>query len=122
MGWAWPRGLCGPHTRMIGICHDDPEITAPEKLRYDAAIALAAPIEPQGEIGIQELEAGEYAVATHQGPYEGLGATYARVCGEWLPGSGRELRSAPALELYLNSPQMTAPADLLTRIYLPLES
>jgi len=121
MGWAWPRGLCGPHTRMLGICHDDPEITAPEKLRYDAAITLAVPIEPQGEVGIQELEGGEYAVAMHKGPYDRMGETYAQICGQWLPASGRELRSAPALEFYLNSPQGTAPADLLTRICVPVE-
>jgi AraC family transcriptional regulator len=42
------------------------------------------------------------------------------VCGEWLASSGRELRSAPPFEVYRNSPQTTAPADLLTDIYLPL--
>jgi AraC family transcriptional regulator len=67
------------------------------------------------------LEAGEYAAATHKGPYERLGETYAQVCGQWLPGSGRELRSAPGLEFYLNSPQMTPPGELLTRICLPVE-
>ena len=121
MGWAWPRGLCGPQTRMLGICHDDPEITPPEKLRYDAAITIVTPIEPQGEVGVQELQGGEYAVAMHRGPYERLGETYAQVCGQWLPSCGRELRSAPALEAYLNSPQMCAPADLLTRVCVPLE-
>jgi len=121
MSWAWPRGLCGPHTRMLGICHDDPEITGPEKLRYDAAITLAAPIEPQGEVGVQELEGGEYAVALHKGPYERLGETYAQICGQWLPASGRELRSAPTLEFYLNSPEMTPPEELLTRICVPVE-
>ena len=40
----------------------------------------------------------------------------------WLPESGRELRGAPALEFYLNSPQMTPAAELLTRICLPLEA
>lgn len=121
MGWAGPKGLFGPHTRMLGIVHDDPEITPPEKLRYDAAITVGPGIGPEGEVGIQELEPGEYGVATHKGPYDRLGETYARMCGEWLPASGRELRSAPALEFYLNSPQMAAPADLLTRICLPLE-
>ena len=121
MSWAWPKGLVGPQTRMIGICHDDPEITAPERLRYDAAIVLSSPVDPQGEIGVQELPPGEYAAVTHKGPYERLGETYARLCGEWLPASGREARSAAALEFYLNSPQTTAPEDLLTRIHVPIE-
>jgi len=121
MGWAWPKGLFGPHARMVGIVHDDTEITPPEKLRYDAAITVGPGIGPEGEVGIQQLEPGEYGVALHKGPYDGLGETYARMCGEWLPASGRELRSAPALEFYLNSPQTTPPAELLTRICLPLE-
>jgi AraC family transcriptional regulator len=74
----------------------------------------------QGEIGIEETEPGEYAGTNHQGPYARLGETYARLCGEWLPASGRELRTAAPLEFYLNSPQNTAPERLLTRILLPL--
>lgn len=120
MSWAWPAGVFGPTTRMLGICHDDSEITPPAKLRYDAAITVPVHVAPQGEIGIQETEPGEYAAAAHRGPYKTLGETYARLCGEWLPSSGRELRSAAPLEFYLNSPQNTAPEDLLTRIMLPL--
>jgi AraC family transcriptional regulator len=43
------------------------------------------------------------------------------MCGEWLPQSGRELRSAPALEFYLNSPRSVRTEELRTDIYLPLE-
>jgi AraC family transcriptional regulator len=120
VNWAWPKGLLGPATTFIGICHDDPEITEPEKLRYDAALAVWHEVEPQGEIGVRHLEPGDYGVAIHRGPYNRLGETYVRLCGEWLPASGRELRSAPALEIYLNSPQSTAPEDLLTKVCLPL--
>jgi AraC family transcriptional regulator len=120
MSWAWPARAFGPGTRMLGICLDDAEITPPDKLRYDAAITVAANVVPQGEIGIEATEPGEYAGVTHRGPYGRLGETYARLCGEWLPASGRELRSVAPLEFYLNSPQNTAPEALLTRILLPL--
>jgi AraC family transcriptional regulator len=43
-----------------------------------------------------------------------------RMCGEWLPESGRELESAPAIEFYLNSPMTAAPDQLRTEICLPL--
>jgi hypothetical protein len=56
------------------------------------------------------------------GPYDRLGETYARLCGRWAPRSGYELRSAPCLEEYLNSPECTAPEDLVTDVYVPLES
>ena len=33
MGWVGRHGLFGPNTRMLGVCHDDPEVTPPERLR-----------------------------------------------------------------------------------------
>jgi len=117
---AGMRGLLGPSARMLGICHDDPEITPPDRVRYDAAVTVSADAAPAGEIGIQDVGPGEYAVATHVGPYSGLGESYARVCGEWLPQSGRELASAPAVEFYQNSPMNTPPDQLRTEIWLPL--
>jgi len=121
MAFAGMRGLFGAHTRAVGIIHDDPDITVPEKLRYDAAVTIVTEVVPEGAIGVQELAGGEYAMARHRGPYERISETYARMCGEWLPASGRELAAAPALEFYLNAPQFTKPEDLLTDACLPLE-
>jgi len=121
MTWAGRAGLFSSMAGMLGVVHDDPDITEPAKLRYDAAIILRhAQITPEGDIGIQQIGPGEYAVAKHRGPYEALSETYARMCGEWLPESGCELSSAPALEFYRNSPMDAAPEELLTDIYLPL--
>jgi len=106
--------------RMLGIVQDDPEITSPEMLRYDAALVVRDGVSASGEIGIQDVGPGEYAVALHVGPYNTLGQTYARMCGEWLPESGRELESAPSIEFYLNSPMTAAADQLRTEICLPL--
>ncbi|MCU0918168.1 MAG: AraC family transcriptional regulator [Planctomycetes bacterium] len=126
---AWERlcmhlgkdGLLGPGTRFIGICYDDPEVTAPEKIRYDACVTVDPDFVAAGEIGVQTIGGGEYAVTTHLGPYSNLGQTYAKLLGQWLPRSGRELRSEPSLEFYLNAPESTDPEDLITDIYAPLE-
>ena len=120
MMWAGRAGLLGSGVRMLGIVQDDPEITAPVKLRYDAALVVKDSVAAAGEIGIQDVAPGEYAVALHVGPYNTLGQTYARMCGEWLPESGRELASAAAVEFYLNSPMTARPGDLRTEICLPL--
>ena len=118
--WAGMRGLIGAASRFLGISWDDPEITPPDKLRYDAAITLARPIQPEGEFGVTELAGGEYATLMHKGPYEKLSATYQLIFGGWLPSSGRELRDVPCFELYLNSPQNTRAEELLTVIHVPL--
>jgi len=120
MGWAMQAGLLSGAPLMIGIVHDDPEVTPPDKIRYDAAIPVADHVKAAKDIGIQQLTAARYAVGTHRGPYDKIGGTYARICGEWLPGSGRELAASPALEFYRNSPMTAAPEDLITDIYLPL--
>jgi AraC family transcriptional regulator len=121
IAWATVNRLFGPTTRAIGVVHDDPEITPPERLRYDAAIPAPDSALAEGEIGIQEIPQTDYATTLHRGPYSELGRTYARLCGEWLPASGCEPISQPALEIYHNAPQWTRPEDLLTSIYLPLE-
>ncbi len=120
--WAGPRGLFGPQTQMLGLCHDDPAVTPTDKLRYDACLTVGEGVDGEGDVGVQEIAGGDYAVAVHRGPYEKLGEVYTGLCGQWLPASGRELRSAPAFEIYVNSPQDTAPEDLVTEIYMPLES
>ncbi len=126
---AWDRlctplgkdGLLGPGTQFIGICYDDPEVTPPEKVRYDACVTVDADFVAADDIGVQTIGGGEYAVTTHIGPYELLGQTYAKLLGQWLPRSGHELRSEPSLEFYLNAPESTNPEDLITDIYAPLE-
>jgi AraC family transcriptional regulator len=120
MSWAGMRGLLGPQMRMLGIVHDDPAVTPSDKVRYDAAVVVTRPVQPEGEFGVTEIPGGQYAVFSHQGSYDTLGRTYQRFFGGWLPKSSHELRDTEAFEEYLNSPMNTRPEDLLTRIHVPL--
>jgi AraC family transcriptional regulator len=120
LAWAGQHGLLGPGAKLIGISHDNPHVTPPDRLRCDACLATDRPFQPEGEIGTQEIPGGEYAVTTHRGPYDKLPETYARLYGDWLPQSGREPADSPAFQLYRNSPKDTAPEDLLTDVYVPL--
>ncbi len=122
IAWAQPRGLVGPFMMMLGITHDDPEVTPPDKIRYDACLLGGDDLEPEGDVGVQRIAAGDYAVARHRGPYEKLGDTYAHLCGQWLPTSGRTFRAGPGFEVYRNSPHDTPAENLVTDIHLPLES
>lgn len=119
--WAGKNGLFGPQTRFIGVCYDDPEITPPEKIRYEACLTLSRDVEAEGEIHVQEIGGGSYATAVLKGPYSGLAGMYARLCGEWVPKQGYHLRQGPSLEVYLNDPDQTKPEDLLTEIQVPVE-
>lgn len=79
------------------------------------------PVTPEGEVGVQTIAGGRYVVFLHRGPYENLLGAYQHIFGEWLPGSGEELRDVPCFERYLNSPEHTRPENLKTEIYLPLK-
>jgi AraC family transcriptional regulator len=121
MSWAGPRGLLGPSMKTFGIVHDDPAVTAADKIRYDACVVVTRPVKAEGEFGVLELPGGRHAVATHRGPYETLSQTYQRLYGAWLPKSGYELGDTPAFEQYLNSPQSAKPEDLMTLIHVPIK-
>ncbi len=129
VGAAWDRllpllgseGRLASDSTFIGICHDDPQITPEARIRYDACVTVGEDFLPRGDVGVQEVPGGAYAVATHAGPYDTLGRTYAALLGEWLPRSGRVLRDSPGFEVYLNDPHGTEPADLLVDVYVPLE-
>lgn len=108
--------------QFIGICHDDPAVSPAHKIRYDACVSVDASFRPRGEIGVQTIPQGDYAVMTHLGPYEELGQSYAKLLGEWLPRSGRRLRPTPCFEIYFNSPENTDPKDLVTDIHAALEN
>ena len=120
--WAGPRGLFGPGVKMIGISYDDPEVTPTEKIRYDACITVGDAIESEGEVVVRMIPGGDYAVATHKGPFTKLIETYNKFYGEWAPQSGRVVKKAACFEIYLNDPDRTSPEELLTDIYIPLEA
>lgn len=119
--WAGMRGYLQPGIDFIGLCHDDPEVTPPENIRYDACISIDCEIKPEGKIGTQLIAGGLHAVTTHYGSYNTLNETYASLCGRWAPANGYELRSLPSREVYLNSPNETPEDELITDIYVPIE-
>ena len=119
--WAGPQGFLQPGIEFIGLCYDDPDITPAEKIRYDACITVDGDVQTEGEIGIQTIAGGSYAMTTHHGSYTKLGETYAKLCGQWAPANGYEIRSLPSLEMYLNSPEDTPEEELLTDVHIPIE-
>lgn len=118
MEWAGTEGLLGPRTRFFGACYDDPEVTPADKIRYDACVTVDSEIAGDGEIGVQTITGGRFAVTLHEGPYEALGDTCAALFGRWFAGRDHEPGDPPCLEFYLNDPDCTEPEGLLTEIWV----
>lgn len=98
--WAEPHGLMQPRRTMVGACHDDPELTPPQKCRYDACIEVDTAFEPRGEVGVQIIAGGRYACARFAGTSEQVYDGWARLMREWLPDSGYQVDDRISIEVY----------------------
>lgn len=108
----------GPGEKLVAVYLDNAAATPPADLHALAGVASAMAADPPLKEAL--IEAGEYAVLRHAGPYAGLGGAYEWLFGEWLPRSGRQPDDRPCYEIYLNTPADAAPDDLVTEIHLPL--
>ena len=97
--WAAIRRIPGPRIWM-GIGHDAPGVTPPEKLRFDAALVVPAPFAPEAGIACQSFPGGEYALTTHAGSFETLPAAYAAIFPRALALPRYNLVGLPAVEIY----------------------
>ncbi|WP_069915700.1 AraC family transcriptional regulator [Caballeronia insecticola] len=122
--WLATRGLVDPRARSLGIYFDDPAAVAEDELRSMACCELFEPdaVKFEAPVSRVEVAGGEFAVLTHVGPYAQLCFAYQWLYGEWLPKSGRETGDAPVFEVYVNDPRGTAPADLVTEIWVQLRA
>jgi AraC family transcriptional regulator len=122
MKHAFWRMFTDRNVKFIGISRDDPSVTDETRLRYEACMTVKGNVKPKGEVGVQVLKGGKYAVFLHEGAYERFNETYDLIFSEWLPNSGYTLRDTPCYELYLNkNPKRTKLENLRTEIFVPIQ-
>jgi effector-binding domain-containing protein len=99
----------------------------PERADVEIGIPVASPVAnlrplaecEAGEVGNSELPGGRVAVTLHEGGYEGLKNTYARL-EEWIRTQGLEPDAGP-WESYISDPsEVTDSAQLRTEVVWPL--
>lgn len=109
-------------SKFLGICHDDPEITTQEYIRYDAAITLtkekAKYLSSKG-FKTKLLDGGKYVTSLHTGNFIDSNETYEALYF-WIKNSTYTLRDAPVIEEYLNTLDKVSESELLTLIYFPI--
>jgi AraC family transcriptional regulator len=96
--WMQTNGLYG--RSRYGISHDDPGITAPEKVRYDAAVEVPENFVGAGDHQMTVIPGGKYAVGKFKGTDRQIGEAWDWLLRDWLPGSGMQLDSRPSFEHY----------------------
>lgn len=122
--WVAARDLFRPTTQVIGIPYDNPDITPNDRCRYDACVTVPTEVgEGSGEVSIQEIPGGKYAVghievsaqAAHQ-----IAETVDQMYGQWLPASGFTVDDKPALEIYYNNPNQPPGAWISMDFCIPV--
>lgn len=115
-------------------------MTPPDKIRYDACCVVDDGFEPSGEVGVQTIQAGDYAMTTHFGPYHwspnSRGArtmatqekidlfkqlkkqdyVVGKLEGQWWSDRGRDLKKIPKRDwrwmLMIRTPDVVGKAKL----------
>lgn len=105
---------------LLGIGHDTPGLTAPDKLRFDAAVAVEGRFSPDDQIAHEVIEGGLFAVTTHVGHFSTLTRAYGELFGRLSAMRSCQPAGPPAIEMYHEA---YVDADLMfnhTDIYLPV--
>jgi AraC family transcriptional regulator len=123
--WATVFGCTGgaglqPTGAPVGLCWDDPEVTPPERVRYDACVPIASDVAPPGDARLVGIEGGTFAVTVHRGPHARLGDSYTELV-RWALVHGHALGPEPSVEQYLQNPGDVAPERLETVIALRVQ-
>jgi AraC family transcriptional regulator len=118
--WATPRGLMGPDATYLSLFEDNPNLTPAAKHRMEAALVVPAGTTPSGEIGIKAMEGGLYATAHVRVAIEDYAAQWDALVSDWLPGSGYQPDHRPAMEFYLNNPDIDPERRHHIKICLPV--
>ena len=83
-----------------GIAHDDPNVTAPEKCRYDAAVEVSPEYVLSGKALKTTIAGGRYASLYFKGTVAEVNDAWMTLFRDWLPSSGLQLDGRPGFEFY----------------------
>ena len=122
MKWAGPRGLLRfPETKCISVYHDDPAITAEQKLRTDVCMTVPADTPVEGEIGKMTIPGGKFAVAHCEISMHEYQDAWDMLMAGWMPESGYQCDDRLCYEIYLNDPEEHPEKKHIVEICVPVK-
>lgn len=113
--------LTQENSETLGICHDDPQVTNEDNIRYDAAIAWGEDeVNELSKYGFEtkKVSGGKYAVVDYRGDANGEEAWYGLYA--WVEENGYTFRDEPAFEKYLDAWGNKDTSNLHTEVYVPI--
>ncbi|GBF50926.1 GyrI-like small molecule binding domain protein [Leptospira ryugenii] len=103
--------------KWIGISQDDPDITEPDKIRFDIGIPVSPKIQVPHGLGLQRVEGGDRVQIRVRLPYDSLPKVYEVIINEFFPKFHRRLANLAPFEVYLKREPRDA---IVTDLYFAL--
>jgi AraC family transcriptional regulator len=105
--WMATRDFTVEATTRLGIGHDNPSVTAPERCRYDACVVVPRDFAPDRRVNVMDVPGGRYAAVEFVGTAHEIEPAWNRMFSSWLPGSGWEPDDRPCFEVYRGNPSVS---------------
>lgn len=122
MKWAAPRGLLNfPETKSLTVYHDNPALTAIEKIRQDACITVVGNVKEEGEVGKFTVPGGNYAVGRFEIDNKEFEKAWNTVY-KWFTESAYQPGHGITYELNLNDPMQHPERKHIVDICIPIKS
>jgi len=119
--WIDARDLGSPDSITLGVAHDDPAVTAPERCQYDACVVVPPDFVPDRGVSVMDVAGGRYAIASFEGTAREIQGAWDRVFADWLPRSGYQPDDRPCYELYRGNPMKDMTSGVFRcELYLPV--
>jgi AraC family transcriptional regulator len=114
LAWCDGAGLGPASAQLIGLAHDDPEVTPLAQCNYDVAVTVPRGAAVPEEFSLRTIPAGPFAVCRCTGDIHAVDRAWNFLFKAWLPRSRWQPANFPALEIFAAWPRepQTAAWDL----------
>ena len=120
MQWAVPGGY-RESGMTFGLYWDNPDVTPKGKCRIDACISVPEGTAPEGQIGIQTISGGPYAVMREKVLNDTFKESW-EMLFKWIVRKGYEFANTPNYQTYLNDGKAHPHGTWIVDICVPLRA
>jgi len=111
------------NAELLGLCHDDPQNTSEEKIRYDACVAYSQEgiaLLKEHNFATKSIAGGKYLKTTYTGYKNSYTAWFGLYT--WIVENNIECRDEPPFEKYITTVFEGTPEDeCISEIYIPIK-
>jgi AraC family transcriptional regulator len=98
--YARARGIDYSPDTLVAITHDDPYVTAEQRIRFDACIEVSKPTPATYPVAYRWMPPRLAVTRRHAGGVEEIAKTFAHIGVDWLATSPYALATAPPFVIY----------------------